>query len=792
MKKLYFLALIAAMAVPAQAFSPFQKGLTRPAGVHRVAAHAPETQTLVDEDFSRFTDGTAEAPAPDMTSDGNYRIPVEYTAQPGWTGRGVHPAGGCVVLQRWDIDEDYSRGGYMSTPPMLLNGTATLTFRAKKFGTEDASIWVSLCSEYGPGDDQDDFSLTDEWQTFTLVATHGGLDVDSYFQIMADEGSAYLDDVKLTFRMDRIAAPDYMPAVNLSPTSFRAMWGEVANAEGYLLTVKCTETPAEVVKGEIVESFEGINLTDDGKKIDAANPSYPEGWTIDVSTNGSQDATADPSEVGSGAKALMFDAVGDFIETADAPLPLDALSFWAKAVGPEETDYGYMSLIKVELYHASTGVWDHVANLYYADFEYSDGVYTLNPMTFTDDVTRVRLTMLQEGTKKFFIDDIRMGYHTRGTVSNIIDDLRVEGTSYDVTDINPVNEYEYYVKAYNDDIVSEASYPAWVDGVAGLKVIANEAADVTTTSFTASWQPLGHATDYTVSLKKVLTATADLSDVVVLEENFDNITEGTVDNPGTDWMSPFDFGAKGWASTPWGATQPAWAAGMAGTTGTNAWLGTAGLVFTPTLDLSFYDGKGITVEGTFVTTVADLSMYGSDEKEGIYAMLMSSYNDQQAMASGYLETPSVGSHTGKMVIANVPDDADLSNVIIAFMDKSGMPFFVDDVKISMNVPAGKSLITPFDVKSTQNTSYKFENLDPTCDYAYQVSGSVTRNFIPYTSDQSDAVIVRTSQAGIDEIEAEAATAQYFNLQGMKVAADALVPGIYIERRGSAARKVLVR
>ena len=185
-------------------------------------------------------------------------------------------------------------------------------------------------------------------------------------------------------------------------------------------------------------------------------------------------------------------------------------------------------------------------------------------------------------------------------------------------------------------------------------------------------------------------------------------------------------------------------------------------------------------------------MYGSDEKEGIYAMLMSSYNDQQAMASGYLETPSVGSHTGKMVIANVPDDADLSNVIIAFMDKSGMPFFVDDVKISMNVPAGKSLITPFDVKSTQNTSYKFENLDPTCDYAYQVSGSVTRNFIPYTSDQSDAVIVRTSQAGIDEIEAEAATAQYFNLQGMKVAADALVPGIYIERRGSAARKVLVR
>ena len=61
-----------------------------------------------------------------------------------------------VVLQRWDIDEDYSRGGYMSTPPMLLNGTATLTFPCRNLATEDASIWCRCASEHGPGDDQDD------------------------------------------------------------------------------------------------------------------------------------------------------------------------------------------------------------------------------------------------------------------------------------------------------------------------------------------------------------------------------------------------------------------------------------------------------------------------------------------------------------------------------------------------------------------------------------------------------------------------------------------------------------
>lgn len=796
MKKLYLIALMATLGLQAGAAVPFQKGKTsaKPRTAFVTATRAPETKTLFEEDFSRFTDGSEQTPAADITSRSNYHIPESMTAQPGWTGRGVHPAGGCVVLMEWPIDDEMSRGGYMSTPPTLLNGTATLTFRAKKYGTEPASIWVALCDDYyGPGDDQEDFPLTDEWQTFTMVATNGSLEELSYFQIMADVGSAFLDDVKVTFRQDRIASPSANNAINLSPTSFKASWEEVPNAEGYLLTVQCTEAPAVVETGEIVESFEGINLSADGKKIDTANPGYPEGWTIDVSTHGSQDATTDASEVASGSKALMFDAVGDVIESADAPLPLDGFSFWAKPIGPED-NYEYLSLIKLELYHSTTGEWEHVANLYYADFEYTDGVYTLNPMTFTNDVTRVRLSMLQEGSKKFFIDDIKMHYRTRGTIKNILEDFRVNATEYDVTDINPANEYLYHVKAFLGDIVSSPSYQIWVDGVVGLKVESNEASEVTPTSFTASWKPLGHATDYTVSLKQVITPTTDIEDVVVLEENFDAITQGTVENPGTDWISPKDFGAEGWASTSWCATQPAWAAGMAGTTGTNAWLGSAGLVFTPALDLSCYDGKGITVEGTFVTTVADLSDFGINESEGVFAMLMNSYTDQQAIAAGLLETPVAGSNSGTITITNVPEDADLSNVIIAFMNKSGMPFFIDDVKITMNVPAGKSLITPLKAVNVQNTSYSFDGLNSDYDHAYQVVGSVTHNYSNYVSEPSEVRIVKTSTAAVADIEIENADAkaEYFNLQGMPVAADALVPGIYIERRGTTTRKVLVR
>jgi len=116
-------------------------------------------------------------------------------------------------------------------------------------------------------------------------------------------------------------------------------------------------------------------------------------------------------------------------------------------------------------------------------------------------------------------------------VSKLLDDFRVDGTEYDVTGIVPENDYEYSVKAFMGDIVSEPSYPVWVDGITGLKVVSHEPSDVTKTSFTASWEPLGHATDYTISLSQVIAPEKDLEGVVVFEEDFDGITEGTVDNP---------------------------------------------------------------------------------------------------------------------------------------------------------------------------------------------------------------------------------------------------------------------
>ena len=756
MRKFYFLTVAAVLAFSAQAAVPFEKGKTAPRpraprAVVSAPLRAAELQTLIDENFSGFSDGTESEPGTEIVYEDIYHIPASYTSEPGWTGQGVRPAGGCVALYQWEDSYGDPRGGYISTPPLMLDGTATLTFRAKALGSESAALWVALCDDdYGPGADQLDAELTGEWQDFTLQASNGSLEMPSYFQFAVEEGIVMIDDVKMVFRQDRIGTPYPLNALNVSPTEFVARWEEVNGAEGYLLNIICTTAPTDVVSGELCESFDGIKINADGKTIDTSAPNYPEGWNISVNKLGGQDVSTDAGNFNSAPLALMFDAVGDTIESPETPEPIDNFSFWCKPTVYND-NYEYMSLIRLELYHSLTGVWENVAHLAYYNFLADGGFYTLNKETLGTDVTRVRLTYLQKGTPDFYIDDIKLHYTTRGTTAPMLVDQKVEGTEYSVKDIDPRNEYFYLLKAYMEDIFSAASYQVWVDGIVGLQVQTEEPADVTQTSFTAEWAPLGHATIYTANLFQVVAPKNDLENVTVLEETFDNITEGTVDNPGMDWVSPFDFGAKGWASTSWCATQPAWAAGMAGTTGTNVWMGVAGLVYTPVLDLSCYDGKGITVEATFVTTVDSFDYNGTTEGEGVFAIVMDYSDLTKPIASGYLDTPVVGSTSGTITINNVPAGSDLSNVVIAFMNKSGLAFFVDYAKISMNVPAGKTLTTPLASVTTENTSYKFEDLDPMYDHAFSVTASTTHNYETFTSNPSETRMVRTSVAAVPEI-----------------------------------------
>lgn len=752
MKKFYTLFSLGALLLPTAPMHgavPFQTGKNVPK-THKsshVNMRAPQTQTVVNEDFSQFADGSETEPGAEITYVNSYYIPDEMTSQPGWTGQAIYPAGGAIVLKEYINDSGNQKYGYISTPRMDLGGTASLKFRAKRFNGGKGTLWVSLCDDYyGPGEDQEDFILTDEWETYTMVAKAGSLEDPAYFQIQAENGYVMIDDIRIDFIRDRIASPYAQPAENISSTEFVARW-ESTGAPTYRLNVYYLQKTTDENEGCLEQGFDEININSDGKTINSSQPGYPAGWSIDVNTNGDTDVTTETANLNSAPLALVFDAVGDMITSEELPEPLSELSFWVKPSANED-DETVMSLIRVELFHSSTETWESIAQIPYYWMEEDGDFYTLVDDALGDDVTRVRLSMIQKGLVNFYIDDIKMGYRARGTRVPVIKDKILTETEYHVTGINPAEEYYYYVEAIDDEVVSEKSAVIWVDGIKGLKVSAEEPTNVSATGFTANWQPLGHATSYKVESFRITHATADMNNVVVLEESFDAINEGTVDNPGTDWISPFDFGAKGWASTSWCATQPAWAAGMAGTTGTAIWSGQAGLVYSPLLDLRCNGGEGFDVEATVVTTVESfVDNDGNTNPEGVFVMVLNGPNDTQALAHGFISTPKIGSTTEKVHVP-VSADVDLSNVIVAFMNMSGTPFFVDYVKITQNLKAGETMQVPMSINLADGNSMDFRNLTAGSDHAYRVTASTNRNFVDYVSEPSDMINVATSQASV--------------------------------------------
>ena len=801
----------------ANAAVPFQKGITPPeqhkaAKQHPSAGRSmkavPAPQTVLDEDFSKFSAGTQDTPGAEIAYEDGYHIPDEMTAQPGWTGGGIYPAGGSIALMTRTND---NRLGFISTPPLPLGGTATLTLKARCLpGHSGGTLWIALCDDYyGPGEDQADIELTDEWKTYTLVATHAELDEYSYFQIQAENNFVQIDDVKIDFVRDRLPSPYANNAINVSPTEFIASWDD-CDTPLYRLNVICKQPAADTEEGVLSESFDGINVNDDNTTINPVTPGYPEGWEIDLSTHGSKDVSKEAGTFHSAPLSLIFDETEDFVASPETPYPMDEVRFWVKPSGQEDNEYD-MSLLRVEIYHSLTGTWENIAHLPYYWMEPEGGFYEFGSEALGEDATRLRLTLIQHGLVEFYVDDIELSYSAKGITSHLIKDLDIEATEYTVSDINPEYEYSYFVQAVDGDIVSAPSYVIWVDGIKGLKPELLEPTDITSDSFTANWKKLGHATDYKVETNCVIKADRDMPGTIINAEDFNSIQTS-----GNDWMSPYDFAAHGMASTGWCATQPAWQAGMAGTQGTS-WLGSAGLVYSPTLDLSGNGGEGFDVEATVVTTVESIDDgYGNVYEEGIFVMVLNTPYDTQAVTAALIDTPTVGSHTAKVHVAN-PEGADLSNVIVAFMNKTGQAFYVDDVTIMQDLREGEEVAMPFSIAFTDATSLRVEGTNADAEYAYRVTASTRRNYEDFVSEPSEYMAVAKGTVGVDMADAqingisistskgmlsvtasEADCIRIYSASGVLAAESKgsislpLSAGIYVVKAGNMTKKVNVR
>ena len=702
---------------------------------------------VLEEDFSLCTAGTPEMPdALNIAPGTNYVYEVDsaYTHQPHWSGYYVFQAGGCVAISEYDY-YGYMYGGHISTPEAELYGEATISFRARRAGTSAnaGKLDLSLCDNYSGRLETIEFDLTSEWQEFTWTSNKGSFNDKNIFQFTTIGGTILIDDIKVTRVRNRVPGVYPNLPVNNSTTEFVARWerSTVAAIDGYLFSVWYKQMPEKEESGTLSYDFESINVKTDGQSIDTTNPGYPEGWTIDVSSNGTKDMCTTKGDYKSGKQAINFDAEGDYILTPETSAPIHKIKFWVKPSSMKSEEY-YFSLVGIQVKNIY-GEWEAIANIPNYWMQENGGYYTIEGDAVGHYINQVRFSCEGSHGITFAIDDITLEYKTQALPMRLITDSLVTDTFCLVSGIDPTKEHYFNVKVKEGSLISDPSDDIWVDGINGVTPVALPATDVTENSFTANWEENYNAGSYKLNITQTVTTTTANQEVVMLTEDFSLIKDGTFSNPGFSWDMVHNLSANGQSEHEWLLTYSRWVKGMAGSQGPNEWSGRAGLVLSPKMKFG-----NSTVKVSF-------KAYNMVPGDRVWVIIIKEHDSSQALIGVPVafSTTESGYITETVELAGVEyGDTPLH---VGFMSEKG-EFYVDDITISAIVPqAGTVVEIPFKTLEVTDTTYTLTNLpEGITDYAYSIVVKRTKDFLDYASNYSNTVEVKLVSTDVEHITTE--------------------------------------
>lgn len=769
--------------------------------------------TIVEEDFSLFTAGSEENPDSENIAPGTnyiYMINDGYMHVTGWGGYYVFQAGGaCALKQYTDTYYGMTRYGHIQTPESELYGEATVTFRARRAHSNPGAgdLDLALCDNYSGRLETTTITLTDSWEEYSWTSNKGSFNSHNIFQFTPVNGEILLDDIKVTRIRNKIPSTSVLSPMNVSATEFIAQWSpsELPAIDGYIFNAYYKDMPAEYVEpGTIAYDFESIKLKDDGKSINTENPGFPENWTIDVSSNGTKDMCTESGSFNSGKQSINLDAVGDIILSPETPAPINKISFWVK---PSTMDYegSNISLLGVHVKNTSDE-WEHIANIPNYWLTQNGGYYTFEGDQVGHYINQVKITCESSYSVTFAIDDIQLDYETQPIPYPLIVDAFTTDTCYTVANIDPSKEHFYYVQVKEGDLLSSPTYDMWVDGINGVTPNALPASNVTETGFTANWDPLYNASHYKLAINQIYDTSVDNEEVELAYEDFSALTEGTVTSPYNPWTMAHNLADNGQSEQDWSLTNPQWAAGMAGSTGTS-WSGAAGLVLSPKMKL----GNN--------TIKVDVTAYNTAAGDKLWVMVIEEYNSSTAIVAKTLDFSET--ETGFITGSVLFEDFDFGDkpLHIAFMSQNGVGFFIDEAKISAIIPAkGTAVERPFKVALPESNSYTLSDL-PTgiLKYNYNVIAKRTKDFVDYVSEKSATIDVELLAASVEDIAINQSKVysdggilyisvqnetdyEIYNVSGVlaesgQISGDAsisLPSGIYIVKVNSEVHKVIVK
>lgn len=375
-------------------------------------------------------------------------------------------------------------------------------------------------------------------------------------------------------------------------------------------------------------------------------------------------------------------------------------------------------------------------------------------------------------------------------------DTEVEGTSFRVTGLDPEQVYNYTVKCVKGGNTSEESAEIHCFGIPKPEL--GEFSDIDENGFRISWEAPLNANIYQLETYVNHTAKAD-GKYYLLDEDFLNTP-----NQDASPDSPIRGGAGEWLDdfinrSNWVVKNPTYAGDCIGLDNMMASMGSYGELDGPTMNLSV-DGGKVTVEMRVrALNAASVGIYMMNARHRENEFTSDVIADRIELwnpNSGY--EPLNEDWTDRSFTLT-GGNAESYIAIQAY--GYGAIVQIDRLAISQNLKSGESIRVPFRSIITPDCfgviSTDGEIFDPTADeFLCEMKGA----YLPFEGDTEDYTeslwsdmkgVRLPAPSNVREIHLQYGDSMLFNLQGLPVAPDSDLKGLYIERNADGSvRKIL--
>jgi hypothetical protein len=198
--------------------------------------------SIFEEDFSNITAGSEETPETAFLNDNEGSLEDSYFHSTGWSGIGVHQAGGCLYLEPQTIDGD-DFYGMLASPVFDASSSVKITMRVRAKSSCAVNVQIQdETDDYGMDGWQ--FYINEEWQQITWIPGYTGSLCHIYIFPQDEDGVMYVDDIKIE-KLEATGYPEIYEETNVTGNSFDINFGgdfSYYDLEGYVThTAKATE-----------------------------------------------------------------------------------------------------------------------------------------------------------------------------------------------------------------------------------------------------------------------------------------------------------------------------------------------------------------------------------------------------------------------------------------------------------------------------------------------------------------------------------------------------------------------